>query len=500
MKRRSTILAACSAFALVGWIAAGSYLFATNCCPESSPVVNGVVQNSLLSVKDGTRFQVSANSAVQFAINSPKAVLSEEIMDKLFELSRYIKSNPLRKLILVGYYGVDETTNEQLGLNRALDVKKIFLKAGVPEYQLGINTKSKRHLQRNQEFLMGMVDFNFEALDPIVVRDDLHDFERVLDGNLAFKKSSLNLLMPLAPSAKSIFSDIASYLKNRRSRKLIIKGYYHPNEVNDSGLPNLGIGRANKIKMLLTSLSVPDQQIEIQSIQKADLSVINSTLYGIFTLGSIDLSFEEVTKTYLDSLEAKRRSLEAIFREKKIYRFKDFGAEEMKVVRSEALRAYLLDVINYININPRAAIYCVGHSNYTKDRDFNYNRGYERAEYIKKFLSKHGVHPDRIVVKSVGAKHPLGTDKTLYGQYINRRVDLVISFDGTTPKLSVLPKINPQRIEKTKKTSKLKENKTNDVAVDSSDKKEAITTPKKNTTSEPVDMPEEKVSVQKDSI
>jgi OOP family OmpA-OmpF porin len=503
MKQRSTIFAICSAIALVGWIATGSYLFATNCCSDSPTIVNGIVQNNLFSIKDGNKFEVSSNRAIQFASNSTEPQLSEDIMDKLFETIQYIKSNPFKKLVLTGYYSEQETTNDQLGRNRALAIQNIFTGADVPPYQIEIVVKTKKNLQRSQGYLLGMIDFTFQPINPIIAEDDLNDFKVIFEDDFAFKKSSIQSLMETSAATKNKLSEIATYLKNRQSRRLIIEGYYHPSEINNSGLPNLGLVRANQVKILISSFGVPDQQIEIKGVVKPNLPIINSTLYGAFVYSTIQFRFQNMDKKYLDSLKVERIRIEKVLKEKKVYRFKDFGAEEMKIVKNDELRSYLQDIIAYTNINQRAAIYCVGHNNYTQDQEFNYNRGYERAEYVKAFLEDHGVHPDRIVVKSAGAKHPLGTNTTLYGQYINRRVDLIVSLDGTTPKLSFLPKIVPPAVKKTNKTPKLKDTTTDSTLT----KKDSITSPAiENTKTSASDSittkkeKEENISVKKDSL
>ena len=72
----------------------------------------------------------------------------------------------------------------------------------------------------------------------------------------------------------------------------------------------------------------------------------------------------------------------------------------------------------------------VGHSNNYYDREKNYSLGYDRSRFIKDFLVESGFDAKRIVVRSMGARYPLGSDKTLFGQKRNRRVDLFVSTDG----------------------------------------------------------------------
>ena len=76
---------------------------------------------------------------------------------------------------------------------------------------------------------------------------------------------------------------------------------------------------------------------------------------------------------------------------------------------------------------------------FSPSKEKSYDLASDRAQYTQKFLLNHGINADRISVKSAGDTHPLGAETTQYGQQINRRVDLFISYDGSIPRLYVLP-------------------------------------------------------------
>ncbi len=462
MNKKSIFLVSLIAMALVGWIATGSYLFATTCCEEGTAETTtpAPVVNNKSWIQDGNKFDVGNASPILFAINSTTPILAEDTELAIAKTIDYLKDNPLKKLLLIGYYGEEETSNANIGTNRAMAIRSFFMQSNVPDYQVIVETKEKKHLQLQNENLLDMIEFKFEAIAPTTIKDVIYELNLLFDDNFAFKKSSFNLLMPPSTQTKSNFDKLAAYLRNRSKRKLVITGYYHPAEINSSGLPNLGIVRANKIHMLLTSLGVPEQQIEIKSAADSNLKWMLSPSYGEFMLNSIAFEVEAIEPAYLASLAQEKERIEALLLDKKVYRLKDFGEQDMAVIPTEELRTYLADLVAYVNINPQAAIYCVGHSNRTKNREEDEKKAFERAKFIKKFLSNHGVHPDKLVVKSVGSTHPLGTDKTPYGQSINRRVDILVSFDGSQPRLSVLPKISttPDTL-KTNKNTKLKEEK-----------------------------------------
>jgi len=434
MRPSNGILALITAAALLLWMAAGSYLFSKTCCDEfnlgttSEQATLG--QSSQLLIKDGGAFYTKASTTVLFNPNSAKPVVVEDVSKSIFEMIEYIKSHPLKKVIITGYVAKQEEKGIELAKERAKAVQDIFIQSATPTYQVEIKSRATDNLKRNENYVVGMVDFEFEPIAPLVVKDEIHSFEANFLDNFAYKKSSFNFVMPLSQDIKMNFRKIANYLKARRDRKLLIKGYYNSEEKNTSGLPNLGLVRANKIKMLLSSLGAPENQMELAGEERATLQPIESKLYGTFVPAAIDFQFNKMTIAYKRYLEKERKRIEEDFEQSKVFRFKDFGPEEHKIVRDVDLRNYLNDLILYLSINQRAKIYCIGHSNRTRDDKLNYSKGYERAEFVKKFLSGHGIHPDRIVVKSEGAKRPLGSEKTLFGQYYNRRVDLYVSVDG----------------------------------------------------------------------
>ena len=97
--------------------------------------------------------------------------------------------------------------------------------------------------------------------------------------------------------------------------------------------------------------------------------------------------------------------------------------------------------------------------------------GAERAQYTRDFLMLHGISGERIIMKSAGATHPLGEETTKYGQQINRRVDLFISYDGNLPKLYALP---PRAVSKLLKEKEGAKTKKNDSTANASEKKENV--------------------------
>ncbi len=497
--RKNTYQAAFVGAALVAWIMLGSYWYNTNCCSDWEVASSeDIAQYGRLVIHDGALFKVESPQNILFALNESKPEIAAEVSDNLFKTISYIKSNPLKKIVITGYYGSEEIAPKDLSKNRAMALQKLFLDAATPSYQVEIRTKEKINLLRDRSHLIGMVRLQIAALSPIKAVDNLNDLEVIFNTNLAFKTSSVHFLMPIGDISKTKLKEIAAYLENRPSRKLVLNGYYLPSEKNTSGFPNLGLVRANKIKSILVGLGAPARQIVTKGLVNPKLETISSPLYGDFLLQSIAFVFEDVTTAYIDFWENENRRLDRLFRKKKSYRFDDFELEEMKIVKEESLRKYLQDLHYYMSLHPQALLYSIGHSNQTEDITFNYRTAHERATYVKNFLVENGFEEAKIIVQSLGATAPLGSDNSRKGQYLNRRVDLYLSPTGKAPKVSSRrQQKTAASVKNKKKNRKLKSEAKKATKKEGTERKNNsdISTQKKE-----VEETKEEISIQKDTL
>jgi len=469
MQRRNKTYAAITAVALLIWVAGGSYLFSENCCSDTASTYVNTNSSSIagtMLIEDGDAFRVQAPKAILFEKNKSKPVLFEEVSGSLIETIQYLKSNPLKKITIMGLFSGEESGGAQLAKNRGDSIMQLFLRAGTPRYQLNVEAGRRDDLVQDKEnnVVLGAIDFIFTCLAPFEVRDATTKFQLKANNNLVFTYSTNDFLMDPTKSKeiKMVLGKLAAYLQNQTTRKLILTGYNHPDEKNETALPNLGMVRANMLRSLLMSLGAKGNQIEIKGVEDERLAVIESSLYGKFLPNAMGFEFDVLGSRYLNSLKRNKKRIEVNLKEMQVFRFKDFKREGHKIILDKKSKVYLNDLVLYLSINQNAKVYCVGHSNKQQSKEKSFELGADRAGYTRDFLMSHGIPSERIIIKSAGATHPLGEETTVYGRQINRRVDLFISYNGKLPKLYALPPRFPDNAEK-KETTRPKKSKTKDI-------------------------------------
>jgi outer membrane protein OmpA-like peptidoglycan-associated protein len=471
MQRRNGLYALVTAIGLTAWVVAGSYLFSENCCGTSIDSYNGTLGGTML-IEDGTAFRLETEKTILFPKNSAKPILYQEVSEQLMEVVRYVKSSPIKKVTIRGLFTESEAGGAQLGRQRAEAIRQqLFVDSETPKYQISIEAGLRKNLLEDVEngVVFGAIEFVFSCMAPFEVEDLTAKFELEVDNNFVFNYSSVDFLLDLPPVMQDVMQKIVVHLDSNPQRQLILTGYNHPDENNETILKNLGLARANKMRNLWIDLGVNPQQIAIKGIQDERLAVFNSELYQKFLPNAMGFEFDVLRPDIIKQQNRAFSKVEERLKEMQVFRFKDFGKETNKIVMNDKLKAYLNDLILYISMNKNAKIYCVGHSNPSNTKEESAIKGSKRAEYVHSFLRKHGILEGRIETTTAGDSHPLGEENTRYGQQINRRVDLFISYDGSEPQLYALPPLDAS-LEKNKepvKKKKVKKKKTKQNPVDS---------------------------------
>lgn len=476
MQRRNGIYAIIIAIALLIWMVAGSYLFSKNCCSDTAisyTEAGAIASAGSMVVEDGDAFREEFASAILFKKNLAKPIIFEEVSGSLLKTIQYLKSNPLKRITIIGLFTKNESGGAHLASSRADSILQWFIAAGTPEYQLSVEAGQRDDLvyDEQNDIVVGAVDFVFSCLAPFEAEDAVTKFRTECKNNLMFKHSSNRFLMTPSVEMKNALSKLVVYLQNKGNRRLILTGFNHPDEKNTTALDNIGMTRANMVRNLLVSLGAKGAQIEIRGVEDERLAIVESPLYGKFLPNAMRFEFEQMSASHTKNLKRKAQKIEKKLKEKQVFRFKTFGKDENKIVVDGTVRKYIEDLILYLSVNQNATVYCVGHSNDLKSDEKNYAMGAERAQYTRDFLMRHGISGERIIMKSAGATHPLGEETTKYGQQINRRVDLFISYDGNLPKLYALP---PRAVSKLLNEKEGAKEKKNDSTANASEKKKAM--------------------------
>jgi outer membrane protein OmpA-like peptidoglycan-associated protein len=99
------------------------------------------------------------------------------------------------------------------------------------------------------------------------------------------------------------------------------------------------------------------------------------------------------------------------------------GSDEI-LPNSEAL---LLEIADALLRNPDVQLIEIqGHTDNRGDPKLNMNLSQRRAESVKRWLTQHGVEPERLTAKGYGATRPVAPNITAYNRSRNRRVQFKI--------------------------------------------------------------------------
>ena len=126
----------------------------------------------------------------------------------------------------------------------------------------------------------------------------------------------------------------------------------------------------------------------------------------------------------------------------------------------------LEDLVNILKARPSdEKVIIIGHC---EDREKQFNDqalSLKRAEQVKAYFVKHGLDPNRFVVKAYGAERPMASNETDPGRALNRRVDFQVEDQERVEKNGPPPSIsfcklgaeeNKQDMQSSKKTKDAK--------------------------------------------
>jgi outer membrane protein OmpA-like peptidoglycan-associated protein len=92
----------------------------------------------------------------------------------------------------------------------------------------------------------------------------------------------------------------------------------------------------------------------------------------------------------------------------------EFKADDLKILQ---------EIVDYLHANPDKGLILKGYTDPVGDDAFNEKLSMERAQWIKRYLLKMGIPAGDIwSVKGLGAKDPVGDNRTEEGMAMNRRV------------------------------------------------------------------------------
>lgn len=84
----------------------------------------------------------------------------------------------------------------------------------------------------------------------------------------------------------------------------------------------------------------------------------------------------------------------------------------------------------YLQNHPKRELLIEGYTDDTGSPTYNRGLAERRADVVAKYLTQHGVDPDRLAIRGYGEQYPVATNSTPSGRQQNRRVEIVLLQEG----------------------------------------------------------------------
>jgi OOP family OmpA-OmpF porin len=261
---------------------------------------------------------------------------------------------------------------------------------------------------------------------PLVVAQDEIFVPFVLNGsgidyhtndNIKFLKNSFAVILPVSDSVSIGIENLKTFLIANPKQKITITGYATSDETNSTTFENLGLARANDIKMYFVSKGLSGSQFNTKGEIIAVLKTSSDTI-----LGPAEYKFEaaETTPATTDEWVVLKDKING---DPLILHFNtNKSSDKLTDVEQQKVE----DLVKYLDHVKEANILIVGHSDNVGNRDSNIALGQKRAEFSKNYLSKKGIESARITTESKGPDEPIGENTTAEGKANNRRTVITI--------------------------------------------------------------------------
>jgi OOP family OmpA-OmpF porin len=222
----------------------------------------------------------------------------------------------------------------------------------------------------------------------------------------------------LTPNLEKKITGIANYLISHKNKRLAITTAYAPNETAD-----LANKRCQNIKneflKQLSNVSLKGKQSALnldslfveKVVQQPNPIIFQDTLFNVAELKIVAktmLSPEQISTLQNDTVRLM------------------FDKKTADMVVSEKTYQYIDQIDALLTQQPKLRVYIIGHTDEDDSAETNYHLGMERAIMAQKWLEKMGINPRQTLVFSEGENKPIASNKTLEGQRLNRRVELVV--------------------------------------------------------------------------
>ncbi|GHC51732.1 hypothetical protein GCM10008083_14280 [Ulvibacter litoralis] len=199
------------------------------------------------------------------------------------------------------------------------------------------------------------------------------------------------------------------YLQEHPDTEVHINSLYSASENFES--PNLGIKRGEKIKEVLLSVGIPNENIVVKPIIKA----LEFNEEGFFD-NSISILFKPLDQNRVEELKTRLPDTKTVYPT-----FSNSG-----ILINDNLKELLAEVKQVVQDNPDVRIELIGHTDNIGNEIDNYKMGLDYAKQVEWYLiAKGGIRNSKIKSSSKGESEPIEANNTEAGRTMNRRVVVV---------------------------------------------------------------------------
>lgn len=248
--------------------------------------------------------------------------------------------------------------------------------------------------------------------DPLRIRD-ADSLSLIAIGNFGFARSGADAdLSGVRPELDSL----AAYLRAHPGRRMNIVGYYSSAERNATTYPDLGLARAEGVRQYLVGLGLAAGGISTTSEQADSIAFSSDSLRG-----GIDFTFKDPIPTTEEGL-ANAQKYEGVFKPMDLY----FPTASANYIRTDANRQFVEEAQKFLAENKDKKLILTGHTDDEGDDTVNMTLSQERAEGVKRQLTRLGIAADQLVTEARGETQPKEPNDTPEGRRANRRVAIVV--------------------------------------------------------------------------
>jgi outer membrane protein OmpA-like peptidoglycan-associated protein len=248
-----------------------------------------------------------------------------------------------------------------------------------------------------------------KATKAILIADQEKNFKAGVNDNLLFGLSTCDYETPLTAPLTTVFQQTADYLKKNPNRILNLTGLYLGTEKNEcQGAKDLGYGRAEKVKTLLTGMGAPANQIRVLSNQTKVAMYEGKVLGGVL--------YEFISGETSDVEKRLRMGNITLY----------FESNKQQIALTADQQKYFDDLKYFISQKPDAKITVHGHTDNRSNLKYNLRLSRKRAEFVRDFMVQNGIPKKNIIAEGKGPNIPVATNDSDEGRAKNRRVEVKI--------------------------------------------------------------------------